>query len=395
MSLIVIDHLRKEYPKATPLADVCATIEAGDVISAIGPSGTGKSTLLRCLNRLKEPTSGHIVVDGEDVCDPTCDITRVRRKMGMVFQSFNLFQNLDILGNVCAAPIKLLKMPKDEAQAFGLELLERVGLKDKAESFPEELSGGQQQRAAIARAILLLDEPTSSLDPTNVAEVLTVIRSLARSGMTMLIVTHEMRFARNVSNRVFYRMRAAYTRRARPRRCSTTHSARRRVGLSGTSRRLSLAYRARRSTTHRSLQRSNALERMPPLPRRSYAASCSRSKKPYPKASCLPCARADAACRLRFWSSTPRLPRASRCACDGRDLASTSSNRATSFRPHLSRTSANPCNTGLRTETSFCLCCSSLPEGCKRVGDAKETVPFVSRKNAHPLVEARDRSWWR
>ena len=210
MSLIVIEHLRKEYPKVTPLADVCASIEAGDVISIVGPSGTGKSTLLRCLNRLEEPTSGRIVVDGEDVTSPKCDITLVRRKMGMVFQSFNLFQNLNVLDNVCAAPIKLLKTPKDEARKHGMELLGRVGLADKAQSFPEELSGGQQQRAAIARAlamrpqILLLDEPTSALDPTNVAEVLQVIRSLAHTGMTMLVVTHEMRFARSVSNRVFY-----------------------------------------------------------------------------------------------------------------------------------------------------------------------------------------------
>lgn len=210
MSLIQIDHLRKEYPEVTPLTDVCARIEVGDVVSIIGPSGTGKSTLLRCLNRLEEPTSGSIVVDGEEITSPACNIALVRQKMGMVFQSFNLFLNLNVLDNICAAPMQLLKMPKDEAQALGMELLERVGLADKAQSFPEELSGGQQQRAAIARAlamkpkILLLDEPTSALDPTNVAEVLAVIRSLALSSMTMLIVTHEMHFAHNVSNRVFY-----------------------------------------------------------------------------------------------------------------------------------------------------------------------------------------------
>ena len=210
MSLITIEHLRKEFEGVTPLEDVNATVNEGDVISIIGPSGTGKSTLLRCLNRLEEPTSGKIIVDGEDICDPACNITLVRRKMGMVFQSFNLFNNLNILQNVCAAPKKLLGVPADQAERRGMELLGRVGLADKAQSFPEELSGGQQQRAAIARAIamdpkiLLLDEPTSALDPTMVAEVLAVIRSLAAEGMTMMIVTHEMRFARSVSSRVFY-----------------------------------------------------------------------------------------------------------------------------------------------------------------------------------------------
>jgi len=210
MSLITIKHLRKEFGNVTPLADVNARIDEGDVISVIGPSGTGKSTLLRCLNRLEEPTSGSIVVDGQDICDPACNIALVRRKMGMVFQSFNLFNNLNVLQNVCAAPKKLLGVPADQAEREGMALLQRVGLADKAQSFPEELSGGQQQRAAIARAIamrpkiLLLDEPTSALDPTMVGEVLAVIRSLANDGMTMMIVTHEMRFARNVSNRVFY-----------------------------------------------------------------------------------------------------------------------------------------------------------------------------------------------
>lgn len=210
MSLITIEHLHKEFGNVTPLVDVNARIDEGDVISVIGPSGTGKSTLLRCLNRLEEPTSGSIVVDGENICDPSCNIALVRRKMGMVFQSFNLFNNLNVLQNVCAAPKKLLGTPAEQAEREGMALLERVGLADKARSFPEELSGGQQQRAAIARAIamrpkiLLLDEPTSALDPTMVAEVLAVIRSLANDGMTMMIVTHEMRFARSVSNRVFY-----------------------------------------------------------------------------------------------------------------------------------------------------------------------------------------------
>lgn len=210
MSLIEVEHLRKEYPNATPLEDVSFEVNPGDVISVIGPSGTGKSTLLRCLNLLEEPTSGTIVVDGDEITSPTCDVARVRQKMGMVFQSFNLFDNLNVLDNVCTAPIKLLHVPADVARRQGMDLLERVGLADKAQNFADELSGGQQQRVAIARAvamqpkILLLDEPTSALDPTMIAEVLSVIRGLAREGMTMMIVTHEMRFARTVSNRVFY-----------------------------------------------------------------------------------------------------------------------------------------------------------------------------------------------
>ena len=210
MSMIKIEHLRKEYPNVTPLKDVCAEINKGDVISVIGPSGTGKSTLLRCLNQLEEPTSGTVTVDGEVITDPKCDITLVRRKMGMVFQSFNLFANLNIVENVMAAPVKLLKTPKAQARKEAMELLKRVGLAEKAENYPDELSGGQKQRVAIARAIamhpeiILFDEPTSALDPTMVGEVLSVIKSLAKDGMTMMIVTHEMKFARDVSNRVFF-----------------------------------------------------------------------------------------------------------------------------------------------------------------------------------------------
>ena len=210
MSMIKIEHLRKEYPNVTPLEDVTVEINKGDVISVIGPSGTGKSTLLRCLNQLEYPTSGKVTVDGEVITDPKCNISKVRQKMGMVFQSFNLFSNLNIIGNVTAAPVKLLKKPKDEAFKEGMELLRRVGLAEKAYNFPDELSGGQKQRVAIARAIamkpeiLLFDEPTSALDPTMVGEVLSVIRSLAKEGMTMMIVTHEMKFARDVSTRVFY-----------------------------------------------------------------------------------------------------------------------------------------------------------------------------------------------
>ena len=210
MSMIKIEHLRKEYPNVTPLKDVCVEINKGDVISVIGPSGTGKSTLLRCLNQLEEPTSGTVIVDGEVITGPKCDISLVRRKMGMVFQSFNLFSNLNIIENVMSAPVNLLKKPKAEARKEALELLKRVGLAEKAENYPDELSGGQKQRVAIARAIamkpeiILFDEPTSALDPTMVGEVLSVIRSLAKEGMTMMIVTHEMKFAKDVSNRVFY-----------------------------------------------------------------------------------------------------------------------------------------------------------------------------------------------
>lgn len=210
MSMIVVEHLRKEFPNVTPLKDVCTEINKGEVISIIGPSGTGKSTFLRCLNQLEVPTSGKIIVDGKDITSGDNDITKVRRKMGMVFQSFNLFANLNILDNVTTAPINILKMPRDEAEKKAKELLQRVGMLEKAKNFPHELSGGQKQRVAIARAIamnpeiILFDEPTSALDPTMVGEVLTVIKSLAREGMTMMIVTHEMRFAKDVSTRVFY-----------------------------------------------------------------------------------------------------------------------------------------------------------------------------------------------
>ena len=208
--IIRIEHLRKEYPNHTPLRDVCAEIRHGDVISLIGPSGTGKSTLLRCMNRLEEPTSGSIIVNGKDITDPQTDISFVRRRMGMVFQSFNLFSNLSIIENVIVAPMDLLGVSRTEAYREGMDLLKRVGLAEKADSRPADLSGGQKQRAAIARAIamhpeiLLFDEPTSALDPAMVGEVLAVIRELVREGMMMLIVTHEMNFAREVSNRVFY-----------------------------------------------------------------------------------------------------------------------------------------------------------------------------------------------
>lgn len=208
--MITIRHLSKVYPNATPLKDVNAEIKKGEVISIIGPSGTGKSTLLRCLNRLETPTSGEIIVDGMNVLDKKTDLSKVRQKMGMVFQSFNLFAHKMIIENIMMAPMDLLHVSRQEANDEALRLLDMVGLKDKAFNYPDELSGGQKQRVAIARAlamkpeILLFDEPTSALDPTMVSEVLSVISGLAKQGMTMLIVTHEMRFARDVSTRIFY-----------------------------------------------------------------------------------------------------------------------------------------------------------------------------------------------
>ena len=208
--MISVSHLRKAFNGVAVLKDVNVEIGKSEVISIIGPSGTGKSTFLRCLNRLETPDGGSIVVNGIDVTAPRADLAAVRRKMGMVFQNFNLFGNLDALGNVMAAQCDILGVARDVARRKAQELLERVGLADRADALPDELSGGQKQRVAIARAlamdpdILLFDEPTSALDPTMVGEVLAVIKDLAKSGMTMLIVTHEMGFARDVSTRVLY-----------------------------------------------------------------------------------------------------------------------------------------------------------------------------------------------
>lgn len=208
--VIKIEHLKKVYPNITPLKDVNVEINKGDVISIIGPSGTGKSTLLRCINRLEQPTEGKIIVLGETITDKSRSLNLVRQKMGMVFQSFNLFNNLTVLENIMAAPMHLKKKSRLEAEVKARELLRKVGLSAKADSFPSELSGGQKQRVAIARAlamnpeILLFDEPTSALDPNMVQEVQFLIERLALTGITMLIVTHEMHFARGISNRVFY-----------------------------------------------------------------------------------------------------------------------------------------------------------------------------------------------
>ena len=208
--MIKIEHLKKEYPNITPLQDVSTEIRDGDVISVIGPSGTGKSTLLRCINQLEKPTAGKVWVDGVEITDPKCDINKVRQKMGMVFQSFNLFGHMTVIENIMKPPMTLLGKPKQEAYDNGMRLLRMVGLAEKAMNYPDELSGGQKQRIAIARTlamdpdIILLDEPTSALDPTMVGEVQAVIRELAKTGKTLMIVTHEMSFARAICNRVFY-----------------------------------------------------------------------------------------------------------------------------------------------------------------------------------------------
>ena len=208
--MIRIEHLRKEYPTAVPLKDVNVEIHKGDVISVIGPSGTGKSTLIRCINLLDKPTSGKIFIDGEEITAKGSDVARLRRKMGMVFQHFNLFPHMTVIENIMAAPMDLLGKSKQEAYDKGMELLRKVGLADKALNYPDVMSGGQKQRVAIARTlamepeVILFDEPTSALDPTMIGEVQAVIRDLAKQGTTMIIVTHEMKFAREICSRVFY-----------------------------------------------------------------------------------------------------------------------------------------------------------------------------------------------
>ena len=202
--------MKKEYSNATPLKDVSAVINDGDVISIIGPSGTGKSTLMRCISQLEKPTAGKVFIDDVEITDPKNNIDQIRLKMGMVFQSFNLFGHLTVIENIMMAPVDLLKQPKQEAYDNAMRLLRMVGLAGKADNYPDELSGGQKQRIAIARTlamdpdIIFLDEPTSALDPTMVGEVQSVIRDLAETGKTMMIVTHEMAFARSICNRVFY-----------------------------------------------------------------------------------------------------------------------------------------------------------------------------------------------
>ena len=192
------------------LKDISVTINKGDVVCVIGPSGSGKSTFLRCLNMLEKPTSGKIIFDGEDLAAPKANLNLHRQKMGMVFQQFNLFPHMTVLENLTCAPMMLKKVPKEEAEAKALDLLGRVGLADRANSYPNKLSGGQKQRVAIVRAlcmdpdVMLFDEPTSALDPEMVGEVLDVMKTLAKKGLTMVVVTHEMGFAREVSNRVLF-----------------------------------------------------------------------------------------------------------------------------------------------------------------------------------------------
>ena len=208
--MIELVHLEKKYEDSTPLKDVNAVINDGDVISVIGPSGTGKSTLIRCINMLDRPTGGKILLDGVDITEPGYDLTQARRRMGMVFQTFNLFEHLTVIENIMMAPVDILGQSKQEAYETGMKLLARVGLEGREFHYPEQLSGGQKQRVAIARTlamdpdIILLDEPTSALDPNMIGEVKAVIRDLADSGKTMMIVTHEMNFARSICNRVFY-----------------------------------------------------------------------------------------------------------------------------------------------------------------------------------------------
>ena len=208
--MIEFRHMQKTFGTSTVLKDINATVNEGDSIAIIGPSGTGKSTLMRCLNFLDPPTGGQIFVDGEEITAPGCNINKMRQKMGMVFQSYNLFNHMTVIENIMYAPVKLLGLSRQEAYDRGIALLRQVGLAERALKYPSSLSGGQKQRVAIARTlamdpeIILFDEPTSALDPTMVGEVEAVIEDLAKSGKTMMIVTHEMRLAKKVSNRVFY-----------------------------------------------------------------------------------------------------------------------------------------------------------------------------------------------
>ncbi len=208
--MIEVKDLHKYFGELEVLKGISETIKDGEVVCVIGPSGSGKSTFLRCLNLLEEPTKGEVLVDGQQINAKGVDLNKVREKLGMVFQNFNLFPHMTTLENITLAPIQTGRMTKEEAEKKAKELLQRVGLSDKVNVYPASLSGGQKQRAAIARAlainpeVMLFDEPTSALDPEMVGEVLDVMKSLAEGGMTMVIVTHEMRFAREVADRIFF-----------------------------------------------------------------------------------------------------------------------------------------------------------------------------------------------
>ena len=208
--MIKVENLQKSFRDVDVLKGISTHIRKGDVLCVIGPSGSGKSTFLRCLNMLETPTGGSILFDGADLTDKKTDLNRHRQKMGMVFQQFNLFPHMTVLDNMTCAPLMLKKMTKEQAETKAMELLEKVGLADRADAYPGQLSGGQKQRVAIVRAlcmepdVMLFDEPTSALDPEMVGEVLDVMKNLAKQGMTMVVVTHEMGFAREVSNRVLF-----------------------------------------------------------------------------------------------------------------------------------------------------------------------------------------------
>jgi glutamine transport system ATP-binding protein len=210
MSMITVKQLSKSFGKVEVLKDINAEIKEKEVVCVIGPSGSGKSTFLRCLNRLEEITGGEVVINGQDITDPKIDINKVRQEVGMVFQQFNLFPHKTVLENITMGPIKIHTIDKAAAEKLAYELLDKVGLREKANSFPGELSGGQKQRVAIARAlamnpkIMLFDEPTSALDPEMDGDVLEVMKKLAIEGMTMVVVTHEMGFAREVGDRVLF-----------------------------------------------------------------------------------------------------------------------------------------------------------------------------------------------
>lgn len=208
--MIRVENLHKYFGDLKVLKGITENIQEGEVVAVIGPSGSGKSTFLRCLNLLETPTDGKIFVDDEQINAPKVDVNRIRQKMGMVFQQFNLFNNMTVMKNLTAAPVRIKGMDKKQAEDKAIELLGRVGLADRADAYPDQLSGGQKQRIAIVRSlmmdpeVMLFDEPTSALDPEMIGEVLDVMKDLAESGMTMIVVTHEMRFAREVSSRTIF-----------------------------------------------------------------------------------------------------------------------------------------------------------------------------------------------